>query len=91
MYASFLRICAPCIWIFFLCRLIPTFYEIINLGYIAIIFWTTGNIYNVILVKLQGENGPLGKYYILFKALIREGFSIVIEFSRLPTDPPLVG
>jgi len=27
MYASFLRICAPCIWIFFLCRLIPTFYN----------------------------------------------------------------
>jgi hypothetical protein len=30
LYASFLRICAPCTWIFFLCRLIPTFYEIIK-------------------------------------------------------------
>jgi hypothetical protein len=31
MYASFLRICAPCIWIFFLCRLISTFYTYVNL------------------------------------------------------------
>jgi len=30
MYASLLRICAPYIWIFLLCRLIPTLYEIIN-------------------------------------------------------------
>ena len=30
MYALFLKICAPCIWIFFLCRLIPTFYEMIK-------------------------------------------------------------
>jgi hypothetical protein len=27
LYASFLRICAPYIWIFFLCRLISTFYN----------------------------------------------------------------
>jgi len=29
-YASFLRFCAPCIWIFFLYRLVPTFYETIK-------------------------------------------------------------
>ncbi len=32
MYASFLRICAPCIWIFFLCRPISTFYNDVKNG-----------------------------------------------------------
>jgi hypothetical protein len=66
MYASFLRICAPCIWIYFLCRLISTFYNEVKNDWAEYIPPSHFIVMIYLLLKVTQIHQDTGKSLLLF-------------------------